>query len=78
MEGEGVEKERSGWKKSKNSLAGGGTSITNSRVGTKFFLKMAFLTFWIKLTQKGFRSKTNENYHHVLNIQVNLDPKFQF
>ena len=73
-----MEKESSGWKKSKNSLTGFGTSLKDSRVGTKFCLKMALSTFWIKLTQKGFPSKINENYHHVLHIQVNLDPKFQF
>ena len=57
---------------------GGGTSIKQSRVGTKFPLKMTVSNFWIKLTQKGyFRTKKNENSHRILHIQINLDSKFQ-
>ena len=60
-------------KTSKNWLAGG-----YSRVGTKFRLKMAPLNFWIKLTQKDYlQTKKSENYHQILNIQINLDFKFQ-
>ena len=33
-------------------------------LGTKFRLKLIFLNFWIKLTQKGyFQTKSSENYH---------------
>ena len=57
---------------------GGGTSIKQSRVGTKFPLKMTVSNFWIKLTQKGyFRTKKNENYHGILHSQINLVPEFQ-
>ena len=56
-----------GWKK--NVLGGknrktyerGGTSIRHARVGNKSRHKMILLSFWIKLTQKGyFRTKKNE------------------
>ena len=74
---EGWKKNVLGGKKSKNLLVGGWTSIRHSRIGTKFRHKMILLSFWIKLTQKGyFRTKNKENYHRVLHIQINLDSKF--
>ena len=55
-----------------------GTSITHSRLGTKFRLKLTLLNFWIKLTQKRyFRTKKMKNYHRIPHIQINLDSKFQ-
>ena len=48
-------------------------------LGTKFRFKLILLSFWIKLTQKGyFGTKKKRNYHRILHIQINLDPKFQF
>ena len=39
---------------------------------------MAPLNFRIKLTQKDYlQTKKSENYHQILNIQINLDFKFQ-
>ena len=55
----------------------GGTSMRHLRVSTKFCLNFNLLNFWIKLTQGYFRTKTNENYHRTLHIQINLDSKFQ-
>ena len=43
-----------GGKKIEKLVSGGETSIRHSRVGTKFYLKMTLLNFWIKLTQKGY------------------------
>ena len=40
---------------------GVGTSIRNSRAGTKFRLKMTLLKFWIKLTQKRYFRTKNLN-----------------
>ena len=58
-----VKKECPGWKRidkliSRGGGGWGGTSISHSRVGTTFLLKMTLLNFWIKLTPKGyFRTK---------------------
>ena len=46
--------------------------------GIKFRFTLIVLSFWIKLTQKGyFGTKKNGNYHRILHIQINLDSKFQ-
>ena len=51
----------------------GWTSIRQSRVATKFRLKMTLLNLGIKLTQKWyFRIKKNENYDRIQHIQINL------
>ena len=51
----------------------GWTSIRQSRVATKFRLKMTLLNLGIKLTQKWyFRIKKNENYDRIQHIRINL------
>ena len=46
---------------------------------TKFRLKLTLLSFWTKLTQKGYfrYEKKNENHHQILHIRINLGSKFQ-
>ena len=54
-----------------------GLKIENVNITIKFWI-LNLLNFWIKLMQKEhFRTKTNENYHRIVHIQINLDYKFQ-
>ena len=89
MQGGWAEREYSGWKKIEKlisgRLEGEGRLLGVSRVGTKFCLKMTLMNFWIKLTQKEYFGIKKDlsytiivvNYHRILQIQINLDSKFE-